>query len=125
MRVKTKCEVVVVVVTVLVVVEAPLTVPVCLGVVVLMGRPPLVVGVVEPRSSLSSGMGVATGVAEAEGDGVAEDEGVGELKNLVMREVVPLKVKNPTMAKMMIAMTPAKNDFIYPILYTKESNRGD
>lgn len=57
------------------------------------------------------GLGVGVGVGTKEG--VAE--GVGF--NFDIKPVVALKVKYPTIPRAIIIRSPAKNDFIWPILY--------
>ncbi len=95
-------------------VETPLTVP------DLIGCPPLVVGLVEGSGVV---LGLADGMTEGEGeaeiDGVAEGEGV----SLPMKLVVALNARKPRVPRMIIVRRPARNDFICPILYTKESRQ--
>jgi hypothetical protein len=88
--------------------ETPLTVP------VLMGSPPLVVGMYD-GSGVALGFGVVDGVGTIEGevDGVAEGDG----NKPAIKPVVALNVKNPTMPRAIIVRSPAINDFICPIEY--------
>jgi hypothetical protein len=88
--------------------ETPLTAP------VLMGSPPLVVGMDE-GSGVVLGFGVAVEVGTIEGmaDGLAEGDG----NKPAIKPVVALNVKNPTMPRAIIVRSPAINDFICPIEY--------
>ncbi len=113
--VRIRCSVVVVVVTFLVVVVAPLTDP------FVIGWPPLVVGTMD-------GAGVALGLGETEGVGVDEARGVGltlAVGNTLENKVLtPRNVATPTITRIMTVKRPTINCFICPILYATLSNFG-
>lgn len=106
-----------VVVVIFLTVVAPLTVP------VLMGWPPLVVGVpVFPFSGLTvgEGLGDIDGVGVAEAMGVGLVLGVGNI--LENKPLTPRKLTTPTATNITTVNRPTINCFICPILYATLSN---